>query len=106
MNSLKRTITLQLLRLIKSLSTKANESNQLDLSLVAMDEVIEQIASSLFEINGIHQDHTGTLFLSLSDYLTGAITEAEFMGLLHGGWCGHEQNGYSSSPLASFTANS
>lgn len=104
--NVKRIVTLRLLKLICDLNSKANEYIQLDLSLVAVDEVIEQIASSLFEVNGIHPDHTGTLFLSLSDYLSGAITEAEFMGLLHGGWCGHEQNGYSSSPLASFTANS
>jgi hypothetical protein len=76
------------------------------MELLTADEAIEQIANTVFEFNGIHPNHTGTLFLSLSDYLNGAITEAEFMGLLHGGWSGHEQNGYSGSTLAGFTASS
>lgn len=83
---MKRTLTLHLLRLIKKLSDKTLELDKSGIQFMAADELIEQVANTLFEINSVHPEHTGTLYLSLSDYTSGAISEADFMGLLQMEW--------------------
>ncbi|SDF04655.1 hypothetical protein SAMN04488542_10558 [Fontibacillus panacisegetis] len=82
--NIKRTVTLRLLQLIRDLTNKAAEFEGVGIKLAATDELIEQVASTLFEINGIVPAAAGPLYISLSDYSSGAIEAADFMSLMHG----------------------
>ncbi|MNP50585.1 hypothetical protein D3C76_1448580 [compost metagenome] len=73
-----------MLQLIQDLTNKAAELEGVGIKLVATDELIEQVAATLFEINGIHPEHAGDLYLSLADCLAGDIEVADFMSLMHG----------------------
>lgn len=79
-----RTVTLRLLQLIRDLKNKATELEGLGVRLVATDEMIERVAVTLFEINGINQASSGSLYLSLEDYCSGAIEEHDFISLMRG----------------------
>lgn len=82
--NIKRIVTLHLLKLIRDLSNKATELEGVGIKLVATDEMIERIAATLFEVNGITPVTAGSLYLSLDDYCSGAIEEHDFISLMNG----------------------
>lgn len=87
--NIKRTVTLRLLQLIRDLKNEAAKFEGLGVHLVAVrfaatNEMIERVAATLFEINGISPVATGSLYLSLEDYCSGAIEEHDFISLMNG----------------------